>query len=110
MVVREFVEALGQSGIVIGRMKVAGMAGDGAEREEKSVAEIHIAREVVEDMKEMAEEVVVAAASVAAVAAPVVVVVVAAVPVVEGAVKMWQHSAIFVQQAHLLRFGHLDSR
>ena len=109
MVVREFVEALGQTGIVIGRMKVAGTAGDGAEREQKRVAEIHIAREVVEDMREMAEEVVVAAVSAAAVAAPVVVVV-AAVPVVEGAVKIWQHSAIFVQQAHLRRLGHLDSR
>jgi predicted NBD/HSP70 family sugar kinase len=109
VVVRAFVEALGRTGIVIGRMKVAGMVGDGAEREEKRVAEIHIAREVVEDMKEMVEVVVVAAASAAAVAAPVVVAA-AAVFVVEGVVKMWQHSAIFVQQVRLLRFEHLDSR
>ena len=57
-------------------------------------------------MKEIAEEAVAAGGAAAAVAAPVVV----AVLVVEDAVKTRQHSASFVQQARLPRFGPLDSR
>ena len=108
--VRKLAEALGPMSIGTGRMEAAGMVANDAE-EEKTPVGIHMVREVVEDMKEIAE--VPVAAAIAAVAVAVVVdvaVAVVAAPVVEGIVKLLRHSESFAQKRRFPLLGNLGFR